>query len=49
MEPFDPSLFILAMFASVDAIFLSTFILINQNAWRPRTRPGQTLICGSVC
>ncbi|MDX8528940.1 DUF1003 domain-containing protein [Mesorhizobium sp. MSK_1335] len=30
-EPWDPSLVILAMFASVEAIFLSTFVLINQN------------------
>ncbi|WP_141245434.1 DUF1003 domain-containing protein, partial [Mesorhizobium sp. WSM4313] len=29
--PWDPSLVILAMFASVEAIFLSTFVLINQN------------------
>jgi uncharacterized membrane protein len=28
---FDPSLVVLAMFASVEAIFLSTFILITQN------------------
>ena len=28
---FDPSLVILAMAASVEAIFLSTFVLINQN------------------
>jgi uncharacterized membrane protein len=28
---FDPSLVILAMVASVEAIFLSTFILISQN------------------
>ena len=28
---FDPSLVLLAMFASVEAIFLSTFILITQN------------------
>jgi uncharacterized membrane protein len=28
---FDPSLVILAMFASVEAIFLSTFVLMNQN------------------
>ena len=27
----DPSLVVLAMFASVEAIFLSTFVLINQN------------------
>ena len=28
---FDPSLVLLAMFASVEAIFLSTFVLISQN------------------
>ncbi|CDX46948.1 putative membrane protein [Mesorhizobium sp. ORS 3359] len=31
IKAFDPSLVILAMFASVEAIFLSTFVLINQN------------------
>lgn len=32
MKPFDPYPFVmLAMFASVEAIFLSTFVLINQN------------------
>lgn len=31
VKPWDPSLVILAMFASVEAIFLSTFVLINQN------------------
>lgn len=31
VEPWDPSLVVLAMFASVEAIFLSTFVLINQN------------------
>ncbi len=31
MERFDPTLVILAMFASVEAIFLSTFVLISQN------------------
>lgn len=31
MNPFDPSLVILAMIASVEAIFLSTFVLISQN------------------
>lgn len=30
-EPFDPSFVILATFASVEAIFLSTFVLISQN------------------
>jgi uncharacterized membrane protein len=31
MRSWDPSLVILAMEASVEAIFLSTFVLINQN------------------
>lgn len=31
MNPFDPSLVMLAMIASVEAIFLSTFVLISQN------------------
>ncbi|MCO5734032.1 DUF1003 domain-containing protein [Rhizobium sp. SSA_523] len=31
LAPWDPSLVILAMIASVEAIFLSTFVLINQN------------------
>ena len=31
MPRFDPSFVILAMVASVEAIFLSTFVLISQN------------------
>jgi len=31
LEPWDPSFVVLAMVASVEAIFLSTFILITQN------------------
>jgi uncharacterized membrane protein len=31
LPPWDPSLVILAMAASVEAIFLSTFVLISQN------------------
>jgi uncharacterized membrane protein len=31
LKPFDPSFVILAMTASVEAIFLSTFVLISQN------------------
>jgi uncharacterized membrane protein len=31
IEPFDPTFVVLAMIASVEAIFLSTFILITQN------------------
>jgi uncharacterized membrane protein len=31
LRPFDPSFVVLAMLASVEALFLSTFILISQN------------------
>jgi uncharacterized membrane protein len=31
LPPFDPTFVTLAMFASVEAIFLSTFVLITQN------------------
>src|SRR5205823_12269357 len=31
VRPWDPSFVVLAMIASVEAIFLSTFILITQN------------------
>ncbi|WP_292184390.1 DUF1003 domain-containing protein [Mesorhizobium sp.] len=31
IPPWDPSFVVLAMVASVEAIFLSTFVLINQN------------------
>jgi uncharacterized membrane protein len=31
LEPWDPSFVVLAMMASVEAIFLSTFVLISQN------------------
>ena len=31
LPQFDPSFVVLAMFASVEAIFLSTFVLISQN------------------
>jgi len=31
MKPWDPSFVVLAMIASVEAIFLSTFVLITQN------------------
>jgi uncharacterized membrane protein len=31
LKPFDASFVVLAMFASVEAIFLSTFVLISQN------------------
>ena len=31
LPPFDPTFVVLAMVASVEAIFLSTFVLITQN------------------
>jgi uncharacterized membrane protein len=31
LKPFDPSFVVLAMVASVESIFLSTFVLISQN------------------
>src|SRR5688572_10674486 len=31
IQPWDPSFVVLAMIASVEAIFLSTFVLISQN------------------
>ena len=31
VRPFDPSFVVLAMIASVEAIFLSTFVMIGQN------------------
>src|SRR3712207_1864531 len=31
LEPWDPTFVVLAMIASVEAIFLSTFVLITQN------------------
>lgn len=31
VEPFDPTFVVLAMIASVEALFLSTFVLISQN------------------
>ena len=34
----DPSFVVLAMVAAVEAIFLSTFVLVSQNRMRPRSR-----------
>jgi uncharacterized membrane protein len=31
VQPFDPSFVVLAMLASVEAIFLTSFVLISQN------------------
>jgi len=36
IQPFDPSFVILATIASVEAIFLSTFVLISQNRMQAR-------------
>lgn len=36
LPKFDPSFVVLAMFASVEAIFLSTFVLISQNRMAAR-------------
>lgn len=37
LEPWDPTFVVLAMIASVEAIFLSTFILITQNRMSVRS------------
>ena len=37
LPKFDPSFVVLAMFASVEAIFLSTFVLISQNRMAARS------------
>jgi uncharacterized membrane protein len=36
LQPFDASFVVLAMLASVEAIFLSTFVLISQNRMQAR-------------
>jgi len=38
ISPWDPSFVILAMIASVEAIFLSTFVLISQNRMAARAQ-----------
>jgi uncharacterized membrane protein len=43
LRPFDPTFVILATVASVEAIFLSTFILISQN------RAAVAATCRSAC
>jgi len=40
---FDPSFVVLAMFASVEAIFLSTFVLITQNRMNEEAEKGAEL------
>ena len=42
---FDPTFVILATVASVEAIFLSTFVLITQNRCRPWPIAGPTWTC----
>ncbi len=46
---FDPSFVILAMEASVEAIFLSTFVLISQNARALHRTSAPTSTCTSIC
>ena len=46
---FDPSFVILAMVASVEAIFLSTFILISQNQMAPPRTNAPISIYKSIC
>ncbi len=46
---FDPSFVILAMEASVEAIFLSTFVLISQNARPLHRTSAPTSTCTSIC
>ena len=49
LKPFDKSLVVLAMLASVEAIFLSTFVLISQNGLMNRQTAGRTWICRLAC
>ena len=46
---FDPTYVVLAMVASVEAIFLSTFILITQTAWPPRRNGVRSWTSRSAC
>ena len=48
LPTFDPTFVVLAMFASVEAIFLSTFVLITQIEWRHRPTVVPTSTCTSV-
>jgi len=45
LKSFDPSLVILAMFASGEAIFFSTFVPISQNRMNARHINAQTRTC----
>ena len=49
LKPFDPSFVILASEASVEAIFLSTFVLISQIAWRRPPIKELRWTCTSTC
>jgi uncharacterized membrane protein len=44
----DDNFVVLAMVASVEAIFLSPLVLISQNRWAQRRIRERTLICRSV-
>jgi len=49
LQAFDPSFVILAMEASVEAIFLSTFVLISQNRTAAEADKRQIWTCRSPC
>src|SRR3954452_13197867 len=49
LPAWDESFVILAMVASVEAIFLSTFVLISQTGSRRNPTKGRTLTCKLVC
>ena len=42
IEPWDPTLVVLAMVALVEAIFLSIFVLITQNRMAAAPRKGRS-------
>jgi len=49
VAPFDPTFVILATVASVEAIFLSTFVLITQNRAAEAADRRDVSICRSTC
>lgn len=48
LKPFDPSFIMLATFAAVEAIFLTTFVLIGQKDMNVQAENGQNWICKLV-
>ena len=50
IQPFDPFPFpFLTMMVSLEAIFLSLFVLASQNRLAARPTSGLTSICRSIC